>query len=165
MITSGWVIQALQTKLKWDAIRTYRTVFWGYAVFGVIKFFLSIALSKNIEAEKKAAPVEDAETAPLLGDGAEETETRKPYILSLLPEISKESRIIVINLCILFALDAFASGLAPLSWVTFFFHEKFGISDGKLGSLFFTTAIIAAASMLLASSIAKRFGNVQVSQI
>jgi hypothetical protein len=32
----------------------------------------------------------------------------------LLPSISKESRVIVLNLCILFALDAFASGLAPL---------------------------------------------------
>jgi MFS-type transporter involved in bile tolerance (Atg22 family) len=165
MFTCGWVVQSLQIKSEWDVIRTYRAVFWGYAAFGILKFLFSVTLSKHIEAEKKSAPVRDAETAPLLGDGAEDIEPKKSYIRSLLPEISAESRVIIVNLCILFALDAFASGLAPLSWVTFFFHEKFGISDGKLGSLFFTTSIIAAASMLLASSIAKRFGNVQVSSL
>jgi len=115
MVTSGWVIQILQSKLKWDVIKAYRTVFWGYAAFGILKFLLSVALSKDVEAEKKPAPVEDAETAPLLEDGAEETEAKKSYIRSLIPEITAESRIIVLNLCILFALDAFASGLAPLS--------------------------------------------------
>lgn len=45
--------------------------------------------------------------------------------------------------------------------MTFFFHEKFHLKEGVLGSLFFTTAIIAAISMLLASSIAKRIGNIQ----
>jgi hypothetical protein len=46
--------------------------------------------------------------------------------------------------------------------VTYFFKSKFKLQEGKLGSLFFTTSIISAASMLVASSIAKRFGNVKV---
>lgn len=45
--------------------------------------------------------------------------------------------------------------------MTWFFKSKFGLEDGRLGSLFFVTSIIAAGSMLVASSIAKRFGNVQ----
>ncbi|TVY85029.1 putative membrane protein [Lachnellula suecica] len=161
MVSSGWVIQYMRSKLDWDVIKAYRAVFWGYAAFGILKFLLSIALSKHVEAEKKHIPAEDPETAPLLGDGAEEAEPQKSYFKLLLPEISAESRVIVANLCILFALDAFASGLAPLSWVTFFFHERYGINEGKLGTLFFTTSIIAAASMLLAASIAKRIGNIQ----
>jgi hypothetical protein len=48
------------------------------------------------------------------------------------------------------------------SWVTYFFHEKFNLQEEKLGSLFSITNIISAISMLLASSIAKRFGNVKV---
>jgi hypothetical protein len=48
------------------------------------------------------------------------------------------------------------------SWVIWFFKTKFHLKDGMLGSLFFTTSIIAAASMLVASSIAKRFGNIKV---
>ena len=46
--------------------------------------------------------------------------------------------------------------------MTYFFKRKFALPEGKLGSIFFTTSIIAAASMLVASSIAKRIGNVKV---
>lgn len=49
------------------------------------------------------------------------------------------------------------------SWVAGLFKKKFGLSDGVLGTLFFVTAIIAAASMLVASSISKRIGNIKVS--
>lgn len=161
MMTCGWVLDYLQSTLHWSTVESYRAIFWAYAVFGFAKFLLSIALTSAVEAEKKESPIRDSETAPLLADRAETVEPKKSYFKKLLPEISKESRLIVINLCILFALDAFASGLAPLSWVTYFFRTKFNLQEGKLGSLFFTTSIIAAISMLVASSISKRIGNVK----
>ncbi|KAF8866995.1 MFS general substrate transporter [Acephala macrosclerotiorum] len=164
MMATGWLLWYMKEQLGWTLIVSYRSVFWGYACVGLIKLCFALALSKACEAERKQpSPAADPETAPLLGDGAEEEEPKKQrnWLLSKLPEISPSSRVIVINLCILFALDAFASGLAPLSWVTWFFRDKFGLTDGRLGSLFFTTSIIAAASMILASSIAKRFGNVK----
>jgi len=129
MVVSGWLMHYVREELKWGNIRTYRAVFWAYAVVGLIKLGLALALSKAVEAEKKQPPpVEDPETAPLLGDGAEDADCdttvfgdddegskkMQSVFRSMLPEISKESRIIVANLCILFALDAFASGLAPL---------------------------------------------------
>jgi hypothetical protein len=99
----------------WDIINSYRTLFYGYAVFGIIKLFLALSLGKVIEAEKKPTlPIQNSESAPLLGDGAEDAVPKKNYLRSILPTISKESRVIVVNLCILFALDSFASGLAPL---------------------------------------------------
>ncbi|TGO36140.1 hypothetical protein BHYA_0134g00110 [Botrytis hyacinthi] len=161
-VVSGWVINYLRNECGWTDISTYRAIFWSYALFGFIKFLLSVGLSQAVEIEKEHSPVEDPEIAPLLGDGAEEVvATKKGYFVSKLPDISKESRVIVLNLCLLLGLDSFASGLVPLSWVTYFFHEKFGIEEGKLGSLFFTTSIISACSMLVASSLAKRFGNVK----
>jgi MFS family permease len=45
--------------------------------------------------------------------------------------------------------------------LTYFFREKFGLPDGGLGTLFFVTSIIASASMLVASSLAKRIGNIK----
>lgn len=45
--------------------------------------------------------------------------------------------------------------------MTYFFKRKFSLPEGKLGSIFFTTSIISAGSMLIASSIAKRIGNVR----
>jgi hypothetical protein len=115
MVVSGWVIHYMREELAWPKIDVYRAVFWGYAAFGVIKLVLTLLLSKACEAEKKQAALSDPETAPLLGDGAEDLEPQKKSTFqSLLPEISANSRIIVFNLCLLFALDAFASGLAPL---------------------------------------------------
>ena len=46
--------------------------------------------------------------------------------------------------------------------MTYFFKRKFTLPEGTLGSIFFTTSIIQAASTLVASSIAKRIGNVKV---
>lgn len=49
------------------------------------------------------------------------------------------------------------------SWVTYFFKRKFNLAEGKLGTIFSITGIISAISMLVASSISKRIGNVKVS--
>jgi hypothetical protein len=117
MMVCGWLLNYMTGNLGWNEVAAYRAVFWGYAAVGLVKLCLAIALSKACEAEKKQAPpAADPETAPLLGNGAEDEEPKKKQskLLSMLPEISKESRVIVVNLCILFALDAFASGLAPL---------------------------------------------------
>jgi MFS family permease len=113
MMACGWVVHTLQASKGWSAVRAYRTIFFVYAVIGLIKFLLACSLSRNCEAEKKVTPARDTETAPLLGDNRLKAKKSKPG-RSLLPSISKESRVIVLNLCILFALDAFASGLAPL---------------------------------------------------
>jgi len=120
MLTCGWVLQQLKSLDGWDDIRAYRMIFFAYAVCGLIKLALALALSENIEADKpEAAPQQDPETAPLLeeNDADEDAAPKKPKkrsFASILPSISPESRIIVINLCLLFALDALASGLVPL---------------------------------------------------
>lgn len=120
MLTCGWVVRHLKTLDGWDDIRAYRMMFFGYAVCGLIKMSLALALSKNIEADKpEAAAQPDPETAPLLGENGvdEDPAPKKPKkrrFASILPSISPESRIIVINLCLLFALDAFGSGLVSL---------------------------------------------------
>jgi hypothetical protein len=96
----------------WDVIRAYRIIFFGYAVLGMIKFGLAAALSHRVEAEKElpAHSEVDGEQAPLLANGDEQPKPKK----SMLPSISSESRIIVLNLCLLFALDSLASGLVSL---------------------------------------------------
>ncbi|PQE31048.1 hypothetical protein CJF32_00006074 [Rutstroemia sp. NJR-2017a WRK4] len=161
LMICGWVVNYLRFSLEWEDIAAYRAVFWGYGVLGFIKFVLSVVLSHAVEAEKKIAPIEDPETAPLLGEGAEDVMPKKSFFRSKLPDISKESRLIVLDLCLLMGLDSFASGLVTPSWVTYFFHEKFNLEEGKLGSLFFTGNVIAACSMLVSSSLAKRLGNIK----
>lgn len=45
--------------------------------------------------------------------------------------------------------------------MTYFFKRKFNLPEGHLGSIFSATSLVAALSMLLASSIAKRIGNIK----
>ncbi|MCJ1314740.1 hypothetical protein MMC15_000052 [Xylographa vitiligo] len=160
IMTCGWVVNSLQSTKGVDNVSAYRLAYFGYAALGLVKFILACGLSKRVEADYKAPAKDDQATRPLLQNEIGPEAAKKPK-KSMLPSLSKASRGIVVNLCILFALDAFASGLAPMSWVTYFFRQKFDLHEGKLGSLFFTTSIIAAASMLVASSIAKRIGNVK----
>ena len=80
---------------------------------------------------------------------------------SLLPPLSRESAAVVFKLCLLFALDSFASGLTPQSWQTYFFHQKFGLSEGKLGSIFFTASVLSAISNIAAAPIARRIGLIK----
>lgn len=124
MLTGGLVIDRMLNVLQWDRIQAYRIIFWLYAGVGLLKTALALMLSSNVEMEKKQA--EEArpgeaidETAPLLTDvtpSSQEPPAPKPQkgLRSLLPAISKESVSVVIELCLLFAIDSFASGLASM---------------------------------------------------
>lgn len=120
MLTCGWVVRYLTSLDGWDDIHAYKIMFFAYSVCGLIKMFLALALSKNVEVDRPEAAVQpDPEQAPLLGENAVDEDpapkkSKKRRFASLLPQISPESRVIIINLCLLFALDALASGLASL---------------------------------------------------
>ena len=108
----GWSISALQAR-GYTELEAYHLSFFVYAAMGVLKFLLACFLSKQSEVEPKATPL-SGETAPLLTDGNVEERPVKSKKRSVFPSISPESVSILIKLCILFAMDSFASGLAPL---------------------------------------------------
>ncbi|MCJ1338420.1 hypothetical protein MMC09_003708 [Bachmanniomyces sp. S44760] len=185
-ISCGWITESLQDHQGWSPTRTYRVIFWIYAMLGLIKFALSFLLSTACEADLPRDPRndipeandEDARDAEgLLHENEDEDEhddtnslpmtpkSPTPLLLpkkskkkSIWPEISRSTRTILMKLCLLFAIDSGASGLVPASWVTYFFKTKFSLAEGKLGTLFFTTSIIQSLANLVASSISKRIG-------
>jgi MFS family permease len=55
-------------------------------------------------------------------------------------------------------MDAFAGALLVQSLLAYWFHVKFGVDTGILGSIFFGANILAGLSALFAARIAKRFG-------
>ncbi len=68
------------------------------------------------------------------------------------------SRKVVFKLSALFALDAFAGGLVVQSMIAYWFHVKFGVDSGTLGSIFFGANVLAGISALLAVPLATRIG-------
>ncbi|KAI4128882.1 MAG: hypothetical protein LQ338_002512 [Usnochroma carphineum] len=180
MVVCGWLVEWLQTLEGWTPIRAYRIIFGIYASLGIVKLVLSIMLSKQCEPQPKAqeyqqvTELHDVEVESLLSsDDEDEPKRSHPQTPSkqapppsapaqskflLLPSLSPTTLTILLKLSFLFAFDSLASGLVPASWITYFFTTKFALPEGRLGTLFFTTSIIAALSNLVASSISKRIG-------
>lgn len=180
IISCGWTVQSLQRNKGWSETKAFQAIFLAYAAFGVIKLALTLCLNSDVEAEvvkilPQAAAASEGERRPLLAGNeagangqsqdASAAEAKAESRWSLLPQIRKEGRLIIVNLCLLFMLDSFASGLVSLSWISYYFKSTYNMELGTLGSVFFTTNVIAAISMLGASSLAKRFGNVNVSVV
>ena len=131
-LMGGWLAQNLINEGH-PRFFAYLVIIVGYAVGGVILFLLFLNLSPNIEVTKQSEGIK--------------------RVLGL-----HRSRNVVFKLSSLFALDAFAGGLLVQSFLAYWFHVKFGVEIGILGSIFFSANILAGISALLAVRIAKRFG-------
>jgi MFS family permease len=131
-LAGGWLAQLLQMD-GWTALQAYRLILIGYLLGGLVLFILFLNLSSTIEVAARPQA-----TPPILG--------------------LHKSRNIVIKLSSLFSLDAFAGGLIVQSLIAYWFHIRFGVSEGTLGSIFFGVNVLAGISALLAARIAKRFG-------
>jgi MFS family permease len=132
-LSGGWLAQLLQAQ-GMTAGAAYRVVLMGYAAGGLILTLLFLWLTPEVEV-----PTQQADS------------TRR--ILGL-----HKSRNVVFKLSALFALDAFAGGLIVQSMIAYWFHVKFGVESGVLGSIFFGANVLAGISALLAVRIAQRIG-------
>lgn len=177
-ITAGWAAQRLQDQNGWTPVDAYRITFWAYAALGLGKLLLCLPLSPKCERGKpqttaSVAPHETEVRRPLLeaedhsGDYGSFANTdskadrANPIVSKITSYVSRDSWLIVMQLCFLFALDSVASGLAPVSWVTYYFNRKFGSGEGTLGSILFVSSIISSALNLVSSSMSKRIGLIK----
>ncbi len=131
-LTGGWLAQALQDN-GWTVLQSYRVVLIGYASGGFLLMSLFLNLSKSIEVETSQDTIQ--------------------RILGL-----HRSREVVFKLSSLFAMDAFAGGLLVQSLMAYWFHVRFGVESGVLGSIFFGANILAGISALLAIRLANKIG-------
>lgn len=133
-LVGGWLAQAFQNN-GLSPLEAYRMILIGYAAGGFILAILFLTLSPDIEV----GPASQTSSAPRLFG-------------------LHKSRGVVLKLSALFSLDAFAGGLVVQSMIAYWFHVKFGIDAGIIGSIFFGANVLAGISALLAVSIAKKIG-------
>ncbi|KAJ6261824.1 hypothetical protein Dda_2623 [Drechslerella dactyloides] len=182
-LACGWLVTALQNG-GWTPLQSYKIIFLCYAMLGttnaVISSFLSARCEEDHEARARKVEAEDiddddhTESQPFLMQDSPTADTyahalpppkSKPSIFekitALLPHITRESRSILIKLCLLFGVDSFASGLMPASLITLYFHDTFAFPPGALGTLFFMTNLVSSVGNLLASAVARRIGLIK----
>ena len=133
-LTGGWLSQILQGN-GISTLESYRMVLLGYALGGVVLLVLFLGLSQTIEVP------------------ASQMKTIAQRTLGL-----HRSRQVVFRLSALFSLDAFAGGLIIQSMIAYWFHVRFGVEAGIIGSIFFGANLLAGVSALLAGSLAKKIG-------
>jgi len=131
-LCGGFLSQCLR-QMGYSGLESYRAVIFGYSACGIILLLFFMFLSPAVES-----PATAPETKRILG--------------------LHKSKGIVFQLSCLFALDAFAGGFVIQSMMAYWFHTKFGIDAGLLGSIFFGANILAGISALLAVKIASRIG-------
>jgi MFS family permease len=118
-------------------LNSYRAILLGYAAIGVLLASLFVRLSSAVEVAKPDAAATFQSAFGL-----------------------HRSRGIVLKLCSLFGLDAFAGGFVIQSIVAYWFHVRFGVDPATLGAIFFGANILAGISALAAAWVAARIGLV-----
>jgi predicted MFS family arabinose efflux permease len=117
----------------------YRTVIVGYAVVGLVLALVVTRVSPRIEVPA--------------------TEVVDPSIQSRLG--LHRSQAVVLRLSLLFALDAFAGGFLVMSFIAFWFQQKFGVEPALLGALLSGANVLAGFSALAAGRLAARVGLIR----
>ena len=133
-LAGGWLAHALQAH-GWTASASYRVLFWIFAAGGGVIGLLSLRLGPEVEVDDATAA---AAPSGALGLG--------------------ESHGMVLRLGALFALDSFGGGFCVQSFLAWWFHQRFGLSDAALGTIFFGSNLLAGLSALAAIPLARRFG-------
>jgi MFS family permease len=111
---------------------SFRLLFVGYAVFGLLIAMLYGRLSARIELARGQARW----TNPL----------------------GLPSRKRIFTLAGLFAADSFGTGLVVESLASYWFFTRFGLGPGELGAVFFASNVLTAVSLWVAARLARRIG-------
>lgn len=167
-LISGWMIERL-IHSGWDETAAYRAIFWMYALIGLIKSGLTLLLSPRCEAESTSRQEtvddedDDEEEAEsfLRQEGTPSTAPQAPAKSSsrwTLSQISPESRKTLFKLCCLFGVDSLASGMVPMSMISYYISKKFNMAQSTLGTIVSAASFMSSMGNILASSISKRIG-------
>jgi len=137
-LAGGSSVQALQG-LGMRPLVGYRAVVIGYAAIGLMLGLLFTQLSSAVEVSQMPDPSQKLKTRFGL----------------------HQSRGVVFKLSALFSIDAFAGGFVLQSILAYWFHVRYNVEPGLLGSIFFGANILAGISALTAAWVASKIGLIK----
>jgi len=157
-LAGGKLAQSLQDA-GMSPFSSYRVLVVGYAAVGVLLSFLFIWLSPAVESAHLRTRATDycAEEATKDPPPGRRSRVWRVYEALGLPR----SGPVVARLAALFSMDAFAGGFVLQSIVAYWFHVRYGVEPGTLGSIFFGANILAGISAFSAGWLARRIGLIR----
>ncbi|KAK0631367.1 major facilitator superfamily domain-containing protein [Immersiella caudata] len=157
-LATGWALDALRDRGT-TQVDCYRVVFVAYAAMGLVKLACAACLSSDVEVAATLLPKDSDFPHPQVPHygatalTAEATEARPMFIPASLSFMRK--------LSLAMAFDFIGSGLAQISWMTYFFKREYDVAEGVLGSLTFAAGIISSVLNLASPPLARAIGQVQ----
>jgi MFS family permease len=127
---------------------------WPFLVLVPIGL-VGAALASRLSAAVEPVAVEPVAVEPGDGHGGAAAVPRRRGWSALGP-----SRARVRKLAGLFAIDAAGGGLVTASFLAYYLAERYDVTAGSLGVLFFATSLLQAASVWVAPRLADRVGLV-----
>ncbi|KAK0353233.1 hypothetical protein LTR33_009327 [Friedmanniomyces endolithicus] len=177
LCVSGWITYVLRTYFEWDwkEGHMYPFIFAIYAVVGLVKFCLTFLLSDRCEAnydrQTEMDVAEREASAPLMGGGDRRTSYSTPRKVSetvrriggtVHTKLTPESRTILIKLCCLFALNSFASGMLPVTLMSWYANWRYRwFLTNRVGYTMAAVWLVASIANLFSASVARRLGLVR----
>ncbi|KAF2097093.1 MFS general substrate transporter [Rhizodiscina lignyota] len=167
LAASGWLAYAIRTiwDVKWSA--AFPHIFWMYAAIGVIKAILTLCLTEACEADIQPEETMESESTTLLQGRRSSVAKTTVSALEmaskpLKTKLSKESKGILIKLCMLFAVNAFASGMLPVTLMSMYTNWRFRyFVHHRLGNIMAAMWFASSISNLFSASVARRIGLVK----
>ncbi|KAF2840527.1 MFS general substrate transporter [Patellaria atrata CBS 101060] len=175
LAVSGWLTSFLREKPAWKESDAYRVIFYVYSAIGLAKALFAISLSRKceLELERNETSVHthlplDLEHEPLLPHNhtpvppnipPEQTNSVSPKTASLFT-ISPTSRLTLLKLALLFALDSFASGMAPWPLLNYWLVTKFPLRESALGTLMSCTTLLSTLFALFSGALTHHLGPI-----
>jgi hypothetical protein len=172
---SGWTVYILLTYFEWDWKETYPVVFGVYAVVGLIKACLTLLFTERCEPNYtphvEADTIERGTTTTrLMGHSRQNSYSKTPKVAATICKIgntasikiSPESRPILLCLCILFAINSFASGMLPVTLMSWYANWQFRwFLLHRLGYSMAAVWLVTSVANLFSASLARRLGLVR----
>ncbi|KAK3634811.1 hypothetical protein LTR56_015092 [Elasticomyces elasticus] len=177
LCVSGWITYLLRTYVGWGwkDTATYQPIFGIYAIVGLIKFCLTFLLSERCEADydrqTEIDVQEEQATTPLMSEHRRTSYTGKAHKVTarvrqmgstVQTKLSPESRTILIKLCFLFAINSFASGMLPVTLMSWYANWRYRwFLTSRLGYTMALVWLVASVANLFSASVARRLGLVR----
>ncbi|EME77656.1 uncharacterized protein MYCFIDRAFT_157723 [Pseudocercospora fijiensis CIRAD86] len=160
---SGRIIDYLQNRDGWTIKDAYHSLFWVYAVMGIVNAMIVFCLSKDCEAdalqdEKNPAEPSANPTAPV--EPSSQFKALTTRLTSWTGHISGSTLSVVWKLWALLALDSLADGMVPYSLTTYYMDTKFHPKKSTLGDAISVSYFLQAIGGVFAGPLARKIGLV-----
>lgn len=175
-LLTGLAVERLQAVFGFSAVESYKIVFLAYAAVGVAKLLCSFLISHQVELDRGPSlpsSIENTNTpdnqTPLLGSVEPQYSTLPPAntvdskteATPAAKMFTPQSFSFMWKLSLAMALDFVGSGLAQISWMSYFFKREYHVGEDELGVAIFVASLVSSALNLASSPLSRSIGQIQ----